>query len=89
MEQNQHEFSELFAQLGLPAGEDEIRRFIVEHPLAEDTRLPDAAFWTRTQADFLREAWKADADWAPVIDQLNIALHHNAPGSRQNIGARA
>lgn len=89
MEQSQHEFGELFAQLGLPSGEDEIRKFIAEHSLPEDTRLHDADFWSCTQAEFLREAWKADADWVPVIDQLNIALHHNSPDSRQNNEARA
>lgn len=84
MENSQHEFGDLFAQLGLPSGEADIRKFIAEHAIAEDTRLPDADFWTRTQAEFLREAWKADADWASVIDQLNISLHHNSPDSRQN-----
>lgn len=89
MENSQHEFGELFAQLGLPSGEAEIHKFIVEHSLPEETRLPDAEFWTHTQAAFLREAWKADADWAPVIDQLNISLHHNSPDSRHNQETRA
>lgn len=88
MEKNQHEFGELFAQLGLPSSEQDIRKFIAEHPLPEDTLLPDADFWTQAQAQFLRESWKADADWVPVIDQLNISLHHNAADSRQNQGAR-
>lgn len=76
MENGQHEFYELFAQLGLPNSEAEIRKFIAEHTIAEDISLPDANFWTHTQAEFLREAWKADADWAAVIDQLNSSLHH-------------
>lgn len=76
METGSHEFSELFAQLGLPNSEAEIYRFIASHKLADDTRLPDADFWSRTQSDFLRESWKADADWAPVIDQLNMSLRH-------------
>ena len=76
MESHLHEFGDLFAQLGLPHSEADIRSFIAAHPLPQDTRLPDAEFWTHTQAEFLREAWKADADWAPVIDQLNIALHN-------------
>lgn len=89
MENGSHAFSELFAQLGLSSEEDDIRRFIAEHALPEHTRLPDAAFWTATQAAFLRESWKADADWAAVIDQLNISLHHNSPDARQNQEARA
>jgi hypothetical protein len=76
MENGQHQFCELFAQLGLPTSEEDIRKFIAEHMLPGDTRLPDAEFWTHTQAEFLREAWKADADWAPIIDQLNNSLHH-------------
>lgn len=76
MENGQHAFCELFAQLGLPSTEADIHKFIAEHALPKDIRLPDAHFWTHTQAEFLREAWKADADWAPIIDQLNSSLHH-------------
>lgn len=76
MESHSHEFEELFAQLGLPHSETEIRRFIATHALPQHTRLPDAEFWTPAQAEFLRDAWKADADWVPVIDQLNSALHN-------------
>ena len=36
MESNQHEFHELFEQLGLPSSEADIRAFIAEHrPLPE------------------------------------------------------
>ncbi len=83
MESSSHEFGDLFAQLGLPHSEEEIRSFITTHPLPQGTLLPDADFWSSTQADFLRESWKADADWAPVIDQLNAALLENShsPGT--------
>lgn len=89
MENRLHELRDLFAQLGLPNEERDIRKFITEHAISEEIRLPDAVFWTAQQADFLREAWKADADWASVIDQLNINLHHNSPEARQNQEARA
>lgn len=70
-----HQFSELFAQLGLPTDEQEIRQFIAAHtPLAESTALADAPFWTKAQAAFLREEILRDADWAALIDQLNLAL---------------
>lgn len=70
-----HRFTELFAQLGLPSDEQEIRQFIVAHtPLAADLALPDAPFWTAAQATFLREELLEDADWAEVVDQLNLAL---------------
>ena len=40
MDQGFHHFSELFAQLGLPASEAEIRNFIATHsPLADDVPL--------------------------------------------------
>ena len=66
---------DLFVQLGLPADEASIRRFITRHrPLADSLRLPDAPFWTDAQAAFLREAWRADAEWTQVVDTLNAQL---------------
>ena len=58
--------------------EDEagIARFIDTHgPLPESTLLPDAPFCMPSLAAFLREEILADADWAPVIDELNVDLH--------------
>lgn len=76
MEPVVHPFSALFEQLGLPAGEADIRAFIERHrPLAGDVRVQDAAFWTPAQAKALRDMWLEDADWAEVVDQLNLALH--------------
>jgi hypothetical protein len=75
MEHHHHAFSELFAQLGLPNSDTAIQKFCTEHPLQKDIRLPDADFWTPAQAQFLRDAWRQDADWAEVIDQLNMTLH--------------
>ena len=70
-----HHFSELFAQLGLPADEQDIRQFIATHsPLAADVALPDAPFWMPAQAAFLREALLQDSDWAELVDQLSEAL---------------
>lgn len=76
MEQHQHAFSELFAQLGLPNSDAFIRQFCAGHSLESNVRLHDAEFWTPAQAQFLRDAWSQDADWAEVIDQLNASLHH-------------
>ena len=76
MEQPVHPFSELFAQLGLPNGNEDIRRFIATHsPLPDDMRLEEAPFWSPAQAQLLREERVDDADWIVVIDQLNVALH--------------
>jgi hypothetical protein len=76
MEAPVHSMSQLFAQLGLPSDAASIRRFIDTHrPLPDELKLPDAPFWTPAQACFLREGLRADADWSPVIDALNAALH--------------
>lgn len=70
-----HSFTELFAQLGLPADEAGIGGFLATHrPLAADMALADAPFWNSAQAAFLREEIIGDADWAEVVDQLNAAL---------------
>ena len=75
MDQPIHPFSELFAQLGLPADEPSIRQFIATHsPLRSDIDLADAPFWTPSQATFLKEEKLEDADWAEQVDQLNLAL---------------
>ncbi|MCC6073738.1 DUF2789 domain-containing protein [Pseudomonas sp. GCM10022188] len=75
MEQPIHPFHKLFEQLGLPNDNDSIKAFIARHaPLPEDVKLADASFWTPAQAAFLREEILEDADWAVVVDNLNVAL---------------
>ncbi|MBA1202220.1 DUF2789 domain-containing protein [Pseudomonas capeferrum] len=71
------EFSELFAQLGLPDDAESIDKFITTHsPLDPDTKLVDAPFWTDSQRKFLKDAYNEDADqWIMLIDQLNVILH--------------
>jgi len=76
METSIHTLNNLFAQLGLPASDAEIERFITTHShLAGYVSLADAPYWTPAQAAFLREEILKDADWAEVIDQLNARLH--------------
>ena len=68
--------SQLFAQLGLPADMADIDAFIDRHgPLLEALPLAEAPFWTPAQAAFLREEIGEDADWAEVVDELNLRLH--------------
>lgn len=68
-------FKQLFDQLGLSSRDQDIARFIQSHrPLAPETRLSDAPFWTEAQSRFLCEALNADADWALPIDRLNHSL---------------
>ena len=75
MDPSTHAFHNLFEQLGLPNDDVSIRRFIETHsPLADDIYLADAPFWTPAQASFLREEILEDADWAEVVDQLNVRL---------------
>jgi hypothetical protein len=77
MELSNHQFTELFDQLGLASDSASIESFIASHrPVDETIDLWSASFWSPAQSQFLRESLKADADWAPVVDQLNVALRN-------------
>lgn len=67
-------FSDLFDQLGLPADGASIRRFIGAHRLPDGVLLDQARFWTPAQSRLLRESLAQDADWAPMVDRLNVAM---------------
>jgi len=85
MEKSFHRFSELFSQLGLPTDATGIWEFLKSHsPLAGDVLLADAPFWTPAQASLLREELLEDADWAEVVDQLNIVLRATSGGRDVN-----
>lgn len=76
MDISNHTMSDLFAQLGLPSEEGDIEAFVAQHGAMPDgTRLADAAFWSDAQSRFLRQEHLEDADWAQVIDELNLMLH--------------
>ncbi len=75
MEAPVHHFSDLFKQLGLPSEPGAIEGFIAGHrPLPDGVALADAAWWTPSQSQFLREQLGADADWAEVVDSLAARL---------------
>ena len=75
MEDPIHPLCELFKQLGLPGEKAAIESFIAHHgPLPDGMLLSKAPFWTPPQAQFLGEAVREDADWAPVVDQLDVLL---------------
>lgn len=75
MEHPFHPFRELFEQLGLGGSPDEIQSFLQSHsPLPHEVALPDAPFWTTSQAAFLSESLTDDSDWSEVVDALNAAL---------------
>lgn len=75
MEPPIHDLPALFKQLGLANDAASIDAFIRTHaPLPEGRPLSEAAFWSPSQAAFLREEILEDADWAEVVDQLNLLL---------------
>jgi len=75
MESPFHRLPDLFRQLGLPDDRASMERFIARHrPLAANTALCDAPFWTPSQAQFLREKVAEDADWAELVDRLASLL---------------
>jgi hypothetical protein len=75
MESSNHTLKDLFGQLGLPDSHEEIEGFISMHrPLDGQVRLAEAPFWTASQANFLRDEINEDADWAELVDQLNLRL---------------
>lgn len=81
MENPQHSLPALFKQLGLPDDPISIDQFIASHsPLKPELHLADAFFWTERQAKFLRDEILEDADWAVVVDQLNVMLHKGRVG---------
>ncbi|WP_192980332.1 DUF2789 domain-containing protein [Pseudomonas sp. EggHat1] len=76
MENPTHSLPALFKQLGLPDDATSINAFISTHsPLPATCSLADAPFWSPAQAALLREEILEDADWAEVVDQLNLRLH--------------
>jgi hypothetical protein len=83
MDTTESSMTNLFLQLGLPAGKDEIAAFIRDHQLPEAVLASEAPFWSDGQRQFLREEWREDADWAIVVDELNEALHADAVAARK------
>lgn len=76
MELPNKDMSTLFEQLGLPSDPQSIDDFIARHaPLPNEVRLADAPFWNDSQRALLRDEWIEDAEWAPIVDELNARLH--------------
>lgn len=75
MESPVHSLPSLFKQLGLPDDAVSIAKFVTAHsPLKPGLKLADAIFWTDSQRAFLREQILVDADWAEVVDELDVLL---------------
>ncbi|RRV05739.1 DUF2789 domain-containing protein [Pseudomonas sp. v388] len=75
MELQARSLADLFAQLGLDSDQASIDAFVASHSLPDDVKLIDAEFWTPQQSRFLKEELREDADWAPIVDELNVLLH--------------
>lgn len=75
MELPNQDLAGLFEQLGLSSTPEDMDKFFATHTLSPDTRLVDAPFWTPAQSAFLKEQFLKDAEWAPVVDELNARLH--------------
>lgn len=75
MEKPNHQLSDLFSQLGLPADAASIEAFVASHrPLADGVVLADAPFWSVSQAQLLRQKLADDSDWVGLVDTLNAML---------------
>lgn len=79
MELSVKDMPALFKQLGLPSDHSSIDDFIRSHPLSNGVSVDSASFWNDAQADFLREEMVEDADWAIIVDELNMLLHESNP----------
>ncbi|MFG3451280.1 MULTISPECIES: DUF2789 domain-containing protein [Pseudomonadaceae] len=76
MELPNKDMSTLFEQLGLPSDPASIDNFIADHaPLPNHMKLAEAPFWNEGQRALLRDEWIEDAEWAPIVDELNVRLH--------------
>jgi hypothetical protein len=70
-----HPLTTLFRQLGLPDDEAAIDAFVARHaPLPTDVALCDALLWSPSQAQFMREEHRLDANWGTAVDMLAARL---------------
>jgi len=81
MESPVHSLPSLFKQLGLADDRVSIEQFVAAHsPLKPELHLAGAFFWTDSQRAFLRDEICEDADWAEVVDELNLMLRSGRGG---------
>ncbi|AEE22104.1 DUF2789 family protein [Paraglaciecola chathamensis] len=75
MENYHTTMGDLFEQLGLSGQEGDVEAFIETHKgLRQGVHIEDAEFWSKAQAEFIRNALLEDAEWAELIDQLNTRI---------------
>lgn len=65
----------LFEQLGLEGSDQAVEAFVVQKgPIQKDVLLWNAEFWSPAQASLLKQMKEDDAEWAPVVDELDVML---------------
>ena len=69
-----HDFTTLFAQLGLDNSPQGIQQFTSSHRLAKELSIENAPFWNKAQRAFIAESLQQDDEWSEVIDQLSNTL---------------
>jgi len=69
-----HPLSALFDQLGLDSSEAGINLFIKKHAPLKEGKLHEADIWNSAQSAFLKQAIEEDADWAEIVDHLDVML---------------
>jgi hypothetical protein len=75
MEKYHTTMSDLFEQLGLAGSDEGIVNFISQNKgLRQGVHIEEADFWTRPQAEFIKNALLEDAEWSELIDQLNTRI---------------
>lgn len=74
MDTGAHDLPALFAQLGLPNDQRSITAFLISHELPSGVSLSQAEFWSLSQARFLAEALRDDAEWAEAADEMAALL---------------
>ena len=83
MELPNKDLGTLFAQLGLDSDPASIDAFINHHsPLPQEVKVSEADFWNESQAALLKGELHDDAEWAPVVDELNVRLHETPASAR-------
>jgi hypothetical protein len=76
MDTTPHNFSTLFAQLGLENEKDDIEKFIETHKLDNNLAIENAPFWSASQKMFIQESLQEDGDWSEMIDSLDNLLRN-------------
>jgi hypothetical protein len=75
MDRSNHTLACLFSQLGMNNSEQDISDFISSNKgIPADITLSSAKIWNASQALFLSQAISEDADWAEIVDNLDVLL---------------